>query len=133
MKYTTKTTTGFLLHDCGIASKTLDKTRILIVSYIPVPAFTLPLLLWNPVILISSRRLKLNKDNEIMDKKSLALLLYQYCHAHQVLEWGPYNYIWRHFFHRVFFRNTPIKHSHVERECYASVDKLMGSEINFNT
>ena len=132
MKYTKETITGSLLCEFGISSKTLEHTRIFLVRYIPFPAFTFPSIFGNPVLFISQKKLKFNKERQIQDKKSLAFILYQYCHAHQLLEWGSFLYIWRHFYHRIFSRRIPIRHSHVERECYASVDDLMGSDMEIN-
>lgn len=132
MKYTKETITGSFLREFGISSKTLEHTRIILVPYIPFPAFTCPSIFGNPVVFISEKKLKFNKEKQIKDKKSLAFVLYQYCHAHQLLEWGSFLYLWRHFYHRIFSRSTPVRHSHVERECYARVDELMASDMEIN-
>lgn len=132
MKYKKETITGSLLREFGISSKTLDHTRIIVVRYIPFPSFTCPSIFGNALIFISEKKLKLNRERQIKDKKSLAFILYQYCHAHQVLEWGSYLYLWRHFYHRVFLHRIPVRHLHVERECYARVDNLMTSSMEIN-
>ncbi len=132
MKYTKDTITGSLLHDFGISTNTLEKTRIIFIPYVPFPAFTLPSVFGNAIIFMYKNKLNLNKELQVKDKKSLGFLLYQYCHAHQVLEWGSYFYLWRHFYHKIFSRRIPKKHTHVERECYACVDNLMTSDMEIH-
>lgn len=118
MRFAPNCAGGRRLRRYGVSSKTLEKTRVYAIRWQPALAFTVPVPFAGCIILVRRTLLDLEADSELADSAALALLVHQFCHAHQRVEWGFFPYLWRHLWARLVSRSIPVRHRQVEREAY---------------
>lgn len=119
MKLPAHSVSGRRLKKYGIAATTLAKVHVLSIRWLPFVALTVPIPFDGCMILAHRKALDRELDGALADSPALAILVHQYCHAHQRLEWGFFPYAWRHLLSRLVPRGEPVRFRQVERECYA--------------
>ena len=125
MKYRPDSVSGVRLRQYGVSSSALNKTTIVVFRYLFGKAITLPLPFGRCAIIVKKNILDRELDGELADGAALAILVHQYCHAYQCIEWGFLMYVWRHLHSRVRARGVPRQEHQVERECYRSEQAVL--------
>jgi len=125
MKYRPDSVSGVRLRQYGVSSSALNKTTIVVFRYLFGKAITLPLPFGRCAIIVRKSILDRELDGELADSAALAILVHQYCHAYQCIEWGFLMYVWRHLHSRVRARGVPRQEHQVERECYRSEQAVL--------
>ena len=118
MKIAPDSVSGKRLRKYGVSSHTLKTSSFIAVTWMPVPAFTLPVPVDGSVILVHQGVLAYDADGELADGPALAPLVHQLYHAYQRQEWGFTRYVARHLWSRLLPRGVPVHRRQVERECY---------------
>ena len=115
---------GKRLRKYGVSSAALKRVHVYAVAWLPKAAMTVPVPFLGCVILVRKNLLDLELDGVLADSPALGVLLHQYCHSYQRLQWGFLPYLWRHFWSWALLQGVPAAHRQVERECYEAVSRV---------
>ncbi len=115
---------GKRLRKYGVSSAALKRVHVYAVAWFPKEAMTVPIPFLGCVILVRKNLLDVELDGVLADSSALGVLIHQYCHAYQRLQWGFLPYFWRHFWSWAALRGVPVVHRQVERECYEAVRQV---------
>lgn len=108
----------------GVGRRQLEATRVFVWNFQLGSAITLPVPIVGPSIFIKRAWLDYDEDGELRDSAHIKMLCHEFCHIHQIQEWGSVKYVARHLLARIRTRSVLARSAPEEEECYSVQERV---------